>query len=62
MQRYSAIVGVYWQKCGFLPDRAYLRFKGDWLEHMEQCLRVLPVHQQRVVVLDIGITATLVVN
>jgi hypothetical protein len=27
MRGYSAIVGVYWQKCGFLPDRAYPRFK-----------------------------------
>jgi hypothetical protein len=33
MRGYSAIVGVYWQKCGFLPDRAYPRFKGgDRLE------------------------------
>lgn len=27
MRGYSAIVGVFRQKCGFLPDRAYPRFK-----------------------------------
>lgn len=27
MRGYSAIVGVCWQKCRFLPDRAYPRFK-----------------------------------
>jgi hypothetical protein len=33
MRGYSVIVGVCWQKCRFLPDRAYPRFKGgDRLE------------------------------
>ena len=28
MRGYSAIVGMFWQKCRFLPDRAYPWFKG----------------------------------
>ena len=43
MREYAAIVGVYWQKCGFLPDRAYCRFKATKLG----CVTVKPMPTNR---------------